>query len=162
MIYQTRILIMNIRSEEDANNMVIFSVIRDKLWLPLDGDYNCVVIGGGHTPRTAALIAIRTNYDCYAIDPKLRMKSSWKKIKRLSMYALNIQQMCMTLEKHTIIILPHSHVNLKTCLEQISAPSYTLITMDCCVDNSIGRKPDIQYSDSGVCSTKKEIKIWLM
>ena len=142
--------------------MAIFSVIKNKLRLPLDGGYNCIVVGGGHTPSTAALIAMHTNYDCYAIDPKLRMKPSWKQIKRLSMYDLNVQQLCMTLEKHTIIILPHSHVSLKTCLEQISAPSYTLIKMDCCFDNSIGRKPDIQYRDNAVCSDKNEIKIWSM
>ena len=150
---------MNTRPPK-AESMAMFSAIRNKLRLPLDGGFNCVVVGDGHTPRTAAMIAMRTNYDCYSIDPKLKMKPYWKQIKRLSMYDLNVEQICMTLEKHTIIILPHSHVNLKTCLEQISAPSYTLITMDCCVDNSIGIKPDIQYRDSGVCSTKKEIKIW--
>lgn len=150
---------MNTRPHK-AESMAMFSAIRNKLRLPLDGGYNCVVVGDGHTPRTAALIAMRTNYDCYSIDPKLRMKPSWKRIKRLSMYDLNIEQVCMTLKKHTIIILPHSHINIKTCLEQISAPHYTLITMGCCFDNIIGRKPDMQYRDDGVWSPKNHIKIW--
>lgn len=147
-------------AKEISESMAMFSAIRNELELPLNGNFNCVVVGDGHTPRTATLVAMRTNYNCYSIDPQLRMKPSWKKIKRLSMHDLKIQQMNLKFNKHTIIILPHSHVDLKTCLEHISAPSYTLITMDCCFNNSIEKTPDIQYRDNGVWSEKNEIKIW--
>ena len=148
-------------AKEVSESMAMYAAIKTtQLKLPLNGGFNCVVVGDGHTPRTAALVAARTNYNCYSIDPNMRQKPSWKQIKRLSIYDLKIENMSMSFDKHTIIILPHSHVDLKTCIQQISAPSYTLITMDCCFDNSLERNPDITYRDQGVWSVKNEIKIW--
>lgn len=147
-------------AKEISESMAMYSAIKNKLKLPLDGGFNCVVVGDGHTPRTASLIAMHSNYKCYSIDPNLKMKFTWKRIERLSMYDMKVESVSMKFDEHTIIILPHSHVNLKTCLEQISAPSYTLITMDCCFDNSLKQNPDIEYCDDAIWSIKNKIKIW--
>lgn len=147
-------------AKEVSESMAMYAAIKTKLKLPINGGFNCVVVGDGHTPRTAALVAARTNYNCYSIDPNMRQNPSWKQITRLSIYDSKVENMSMSFDKHTIIILPHSHVDLKTCIQQISAPSYTLITMDCCFDNSLERNPDITYRDQGVWSEKNEIKIW--
>jgi hypothetical protein len=147
-------------AKELTESMGMYNAIRHAK-LKLSGDYNCIVVGDGHTPRTGALVAMRTNYDCYSIDPLMRLKYKWQNINRLNIYDLKIQDMYLSMDIHTILMLPHAHVSIKTCLENIKAPSFTIISMDCCFDNSdIDTPPDLDYVDVDIISEKNRIKIW--
>ena len=148
-------------AKEITESMGMFNAIRQYTDLALNGGYNCIVVGDGHTPRTASLMAVRTNYECFSVDPVMREKPSWGRIKRLYSYRNQIENMYFSMDKHTILMLPHSHVSIKTCLDYIKAPSFTIVSMDCCFDNSdIGVEPDIEYTDNAVWSPKNKIKIW--
>ena len=56
-----------------------------------DPNIRLVVVGDGHTPRTAATFAFRSAWECYSVDPVLNNKK-WD-VERLMCFRSRIQDM---------------------------------------------------------------------
>ncbi|MBU4001349.1 MAG: hypothetical protein KKB94_03425, partial [Proteobacteria bacterium] len=50
-----------------------------------------VAIADGTSPRAAALFAMRSKWNCYSIDPRLKSKGSWSSIKRLKLIPKKVE-----------------------------------------------------------------------
>lgn len=117
------------------------------------------VVGDGHKPRTAATFACRTSWNTYSIDPLLAPKIYT--IRRLSLIRRKIEDCELPAFSGTaLIVMPHSHAPIDTCLQKIRAGKRALITLDCCVRQDIGREPDVEYVDEHVWSPKNTVRVW--
>ena len=150
-------------AKEITESMGIFHAVKRTIDVPLsDNTVNLVCVGDGHTPRTAGLFAVMTNWNCYSIDPLMRDK--WVtngKIKRLTVIKDRIENTPLEFDSLTIIVLPHSHASLKEVLKNIQAPVRHLVVMACCVPQDIPNVPYIGYWDTQIWSEKNTIKIYL-
>ena len=129
--------------------------------LPVDfkDDVAVVCVGDGHTPRTGAVCAFSTKWDCYSVDPLLRLKE-WD-IKRLTCKRFKIQDTFLEFDKPCIIMMVHAHVRVNETLPYIKAPIRHLITMECCV--SLDHKdavPDEDYKDDNIWSPMNRVRVW--
>lgn len=123
---------------------------------------NVVCVGDGHTPRTAAMFAFRSPWNTYSIDPVLRDRASWKKIKRLNVIPKRIQEVELKFEDPVVLVHCHAHVKIEESLQQIKAPKISVVSMECCVSQFISkREPDLKYKDECVWSPVNEIRIWV-
>ena len=95
-------------TKELTESMACFNAIRNYLLLnkgpfdPKDEGVTALVIGDGSTPRTGALLALRTSWQVTSVDPAFttKMKTredgtveySWKDINRLTVIPKPIQE----------------------------------------------------------------------
>lgn len=124
-------------------------------------DVVCYVVGDGHVPRTAAMFAFRTRWNCISVDPALRPKMY--NISRLTLLRSKIEatEISSDIGKPALIVLPHSHAKIKDCLEKIQGSIRAVISMDCCVRQIIpGKAPDVEYEDENVWSEKNIVRVW--
>ena len=117
-----------------------------------------IVVGDGHTPRTAATFAMRSRWDTYSVDPNLTRK--WPDLRRVNVCQGEIERWNFSFDRTTIIVLPHAHVLVDTCLKQIQAPERHVISLQCCVKHNLEIPPCLEYRDSNVWSPENLIKIW--
>ncbi len=121
-------------------------------------DINLISVGDGRQPRTAALFALRTRWNCISVDPNLA-KTDWG-IERLTCYKSRIEELDLKFNSRTIIVCVHSHATLKNTLDHINAPHRDVLAIPCCVPYKLERDPDMTYVDFGIWSPKNQIKIW--
>lgn len=120
---------------------------------------NCVVVGDGRKPRTGAMFAFRTAWNCISVDPDCS-NSLWN-VNRLSTIRKKIEDVKLSYDSNTLVVMPHSHAPIMECIRNITAPNISIITMDCCVNNRIpNRKPDVEYVDEDVWSPLNTIRIY--
>ncbi len=148
-------------SKEVTESMAAYNAVRKYCDVPWgDPDVRLVDVACGHTPRTAALFAFRSRWQCIAIDPLLN-KTQYN-VKRLTCYKNKIED--VELPPHhgtTVITAVHAHVSLHTILNIVKSHKIFLIAMPCCVPLELeGGQPDIQYEDMGIWSDKRVVKIW--
>lgn len=123
-------------------------------------DVQCFCIGDGHKPRTAAMFAFRTAWNCFSVDPDLA--NLMYDVKRLTLVRKKIEDYAHKTDKPCVLILPHSHARIEDCLQSIQSPQKVIITMDCCVNNQIpNREPYLEYEDNDVWSPKNKIRIYM-
>lgn len=127
-----------------------------------DSAINLVSVGDGSTPRTAALFAMRSAWQCYSVDPNANARN-YSQIKRLTIIKTKVEDCGYRLhfENPTIIVCVHSHAKLDAVLNKIHAPVLHLVTIPCCVPHDLYNRPYIGYRDKGIRSEKNEVKIWL-
>lgn len=68
------LLLLNVfpNAKEITESYAAFNAIRSKLKFDLsDPNVAAVCVGDGYSPRTAALLAFRTNFQCISVDPGL-------------------------------------------------------------------------------------------
>lgn len=123
-----------------------------------DKEINLVSVGDGCQPRTAALFALRTRWNCISVNPNLN-KIDWG-IERLTCYQSKIEDLNLNFDSRVIIVCVHSHASMESTLGHIKAPRRDLLDMPCCVKHNVGRDPDYSYYDIGIWSPKNQIKIW--
>lgn len=124
-------------------------------------EINIVCVGDGHTPRTAAMFAFRSNWNCYSVDPVLRPTNASYRVNRLKTYSKRIEDVKLSFDSPTIIVHCHAHVSIPRSLAQISAPKLSVLAIECCVSQRIdGVKPDIEYVDNCIWSKKNTVRIW--
>jgi hypothetical protein len=125
-------------------------------------DIGLVSVGDGGTPRTAALFAYRSSWECWSIDPVLNTNKHWN-IKRLHIEKRKIEDnvLDMTSFEICIIVMVHSHASIKSTLANIKAKERHLVTIPCCVPHTIENKPYLGYTDKNIASPKNEVKIWV-
>jgi hypothetical protein len=137
-----------------------------------DPEHGVVVIGDGKTPRTGAMLAFRTRWKVWSIDPALK---SWQRndIRNLTTIpgsfpeAFSFGFMVRLLKlKRISLVLPHAHVPLSSVERFISRPvvwhRINVLCFPCCLTQNrlFGREADIVYSDWGCWSPKREVLIW--
>ena len=124
-----------------------------------DPTIRLVDVACGHAPRTAAVFAFRTKWQCIAIDPALS-KTQYN-VKRLTCYKSKIED--LELPYHhgiTVITAVHAHIPLPIILDIIKSDKIVLIAIPCCRPLELFAIPDIEYEDFGIWSDKRLIKIW--
>ena len=150
--------------KEVTESMAAFNGIRDYI-MKDRFDYksdNVVVIsvGDGNTPRTAAMCAMRSNWECISIDPI--MKTTDYNIKRLKIYKNKVEELDLNFpDKIVVILCVHSHAKLNDILGHIHGKERHLLTIPCCVPHEIKNVPYLGYMDSNIDSEKKHVKIWM-
>jgi len=153
-------------AKEITESFALFSAIRKlKKVLDLkDPEIRCLVIGDGSTPRTAATVAFRSSWVCYSVDPNLRSKDNWCKIKRLEVFpCLHSEFDYSLLRGRTVIVLhPHSHApfhEVYAMVDKVASKHYH-IAMPCCDELCAPKPPTFSYDDNGVHSPKRSIFVW--
>lgn len=131
-----------------------------------DPEVGVTVVGDGSTPRTAALFAFRSAWQSYSIDPNLRAKSSYLKVKRLSCLPFKVQG-CLPLYGISIVVFPHAHVFFDNyALYERFSEAKLIVSMPCCEPYKShqqlwdGKPPTLRYHDWGVHSPQREILVW--
>jgi len=122
---------------------------------PGDSTITAVVVGDGVCPRTGAMLAYRTKWDIYSVDPLMRVKDYG--IDRLTCIPSKIEDLTMELNGPVVIVCVHSHATYEACLEHINGPERYMISIPCCVPYPAGNK---EYTDSGILSPKNHVKIY--
>ena len=119
-------------------------------------DVNMVVVADGRRPRTAALIACLTRWNCVSIDPIL-VEEVWP-IYRLKCYKKKVEDVKLHFDGPTIIAIPHGHCKPSECLKSITTNDRLfVINMPCCVASDILHYEHISYKDGRVWSPKNRI-----
>lgn len=85
----------------------------------------------GTTPRTAAVYACRTAWECTAIDPKLNVKKFYN-IKRLNMVPKLVEDVYYECDGITVITMVHGHTQMSNVLDHIISPEQYFIYVPCC------------------------------
>ena len=119
-------------------------------------------IGDGHSPRTAALIACLTKWNCISIDPEMRLKT-WK-FKRLTIFRNKVEEVSFdgNNDRIAIIVCVHSHAKLTDCLKSIrNYKERHLINIPCCVKSDLDYEPDFTFCDVGIQSEKQNVSVYL-
>lgn len=123
-----------------------------------NSDVTVVVVGDGIRPRTAAMFAYRTKWNCVSIDPDMRPHCY--DIQRLSVMRKKVEDVSIEVDHNLLIVLPHSHAPLESCLSNLRGKNRCVVAMPCCTPMTIARTPDHVYVDEQVWSPKNEIRIW--
>jgi len=119
-------------------------------------------IGDGHSPRTAALIACLTKWNCISIDPEMRPKT-WN-FKRLTTFRNKIEDVSFDgkNDRIAIIVCVHSHAKLTDCLKSINNyKERHLINIPCCVKADLEFEPNFTFCDVGIQSEKQNVSVYL-
>ena len=71
--------------KEITESMAVYNFIRNKQdWFELnDPEVVVIAVGDGCTPRTAAMFAFRSAWQCYSVDPNMKWKNRGR-VKRLT------------------------------------------------------------------------------
>lgn len=123
-----------------------------------DPDVVVICVGDGATPRTAAMFALRSRWTCVSVDPRLRPKEYG--FRRLELFRGRVEEMNFFSAGTMIIAGVHSHARLENCLEHIHGETRHVIAIPCCVPQETGRDPDEEYTDWGIHSPKRLVRIW--
>lgn len=125
-------------------------------------DITLVSVGDGHTPRTAALFAHMSAWQCISIDPQLRQKEY--KISRLQTFRSKVEDLKLHYGGHHLIIVGvHAHISLQKTLNSILPANFTrrsLFFMPCCVKSDLPVPPDKVIVDRHIRSPHNEIQVW--
>jgi len=159
-------------AKEITESMGAFHAVRSVI-LPETGiqrndpGITLVSVGDGCTPRTAALFAFLTKWQCYSIDPQLREAPFSIKqlvthpIERLTVYQKEIEDVIICSASATIVVCVHSHVPLPLVLPQIRGVPRHVVAIPCCIPQDIPEKIYRGYIDRNIWSPKNEVKVWL-
>jgi len=116
------------------------------------------VVGDGHKPRTAATFACRTKWQAHSIDPVLTPRLY--KFDRMYTHRKKIEDTNGFAAANVLIVMPHSHAKIDDCLTKIQGNKRAVITLDCCVKNSLSVKPDVEYVDENIWSPMNIVRVW--
>ena len=136
-------------AKEITESMAAYSALRRFCTLSLsDSSVVCVVVGDGCTPRTGALIACRSDWSVWSIDPRLKRES---RVRRLTTLREPIEK--ADFPTPDVVVAVHSHAHTLP-----NAP--LVISMPCCVPDPNERTPSFSYEDWGVWSPLRTINIY--
>jgi hypothetical protein len=153
-------------AKEITESFGAFKGVRDVILEPTnlrfdDPSIVLVSVGDGVTPRTAALFAVRTSWECYSVDPLMRVDVNYP-IDRLSVIKAKIEDLKLDFpERSVIIVSVHGHAKLNDILEHIHGKVRHFLTIPCCISHNIPNKVYLGYTDTNIWSDKNEVKVWL-
>lgn len=153
--------------KEVTESFAAFHAVRkalgeDKLKSPA---IRVICVGDGRSPRTAACFAVRSAWVAYSVDPNLVNPVGWNtKIKRLTCLRLKVEDLDWRTTTGfpddfvTVVVAVHSHAKLAQCEKFRPA---LVVAVPCCVPQEYdGRPPDYSYTDWGILSPKRTVKVW--
>lgn len=146
--------------KEITESMAAYSAVRTYLWQwfrPSDPDITLVAVGDGATPRTAALFAYRTAWQCHSVDP--RLSKNFSDINRLILHKDMIEDINIE-AKQAIIVAVHSHANLQNAINSITANHIGVVAIPCCVSQKIDKMENEVYEDHGILSPQRIVHIY--
>jgi len=126
-----------------------------------DPNVTLVSVGDGRTPRTAALFAFRTKWQCISIDPQLKQEKIpyWEQnVERLKCYPNKVEDLDLCFKK-CVIVAVHSHADLHSTLQHIRGEVRSMVAIPCCVSYNHELKPK-EFRDAGIWSPKNLVKVW--
>ena len=131
-----------------------------------DDDVTLISVGDGQTPRTAALFAYRTKWQCIAVDPEMNEKGQTYDIQRLQHFRAKIEELRIK-TKRALIVMVHAHVSLEATLASITTSDGTCgcIALPCCnwyaaIDTDHHPKVTPEYQDMSIFSPHRSARIW--
>jgi len=127
-----------------------------------------VSVGDGKTPRTAALFAFMTKWQCISVDPMMReiegnTNFNGIEICNLAVIGRKIEDISLDLSdyEHVIIVGVHSHASVRAMFDGIVFNKADFIFIPCCV-NQVGiGKIVIEYEDEAIWSPENKVIISL-
>ncbi|HZC26368.1 MAG TPA: hypothetical protein VE287_05050 [Actinopolymorphaceae bacterium] len=125
---------------------------------PGDAAVRLVSVGDGTTPRTAAVFAVDSGWDCHAVDPRLRT-TRHVELARLTSHPVAVEDVRFASER-IVAVAVHAHVSLRTIVSRLVARDLLLIAMPCCVPVDLSEQPIEVYDDPAVWSPRRTIHIW--
>ena len=135
-----------------------------KQYDPKDPSVTLVSVGDGRSPRTAALFAFKTKWNCISIDPgmdKTKIPMWESAIKRLTCIPYPIEDVDPMYFEKVVIVAVHSHADMGNTLKAIQGKERSLVAVPCCFQWGKGFiKPYREYNDSGIWSPKNRVKVW--
>ena len=150
-------------AKELTESMAAYDVARNKV--PVfdlgDPEVTMIAVADGRSPRTAAMFAFRTAWQCASVDPNLKVKESYNRIRRLTLYPVRIEEFPASHYKKLFIAAVHSHAPLDVVCDRLTADLRVVMAMPCCVAQERERPPDLEYYDFGVWSPKNKIRVWV-
>lgn len=154
-------------AKEITESMAVYNAVRKyghKKEFDLDNPtVTLVAVGDGCTPRTAALFAFRTAWECYSVDPRLRPRKY--EIDRLWVEPQKVQEVSLGHPEDPIerlvLALPHAHVPFSE-FPPIYAKRLLIVAMPCCVPygEPEGCTLVAQYDDWGCHSPERTVSVW--
>ncbi len=130
-----------------------------------DPDMTVMVVGDGHTPRTGALFAFRSAWYTFSVDPAIKERDRYDKIKRLFVIPEKVAQPPYYYESPDVILFPHAHVKFDN-LHKVFPRAELIVAMPCCEPYKShqqlwnGEPPTFRYHDWGVHSPQREVLVW--
>ena len=131
-----------------------------------DDDITLISVGDGQTPRTAALFAYRTKWQCIAVDPEMNEKEQTYNIQRLQHFRAKIEELRIKTTR-ALIVMVHAHVSLEATLASITTTDGCCgcIALPCCnfyaaIDSIHHPKAVPEYHDMAVFSPHRLTRIW--
>lgn len=123
---------------------------------------NAVVVGDGHTPRTAALLAFMSRWTCWSIDPLLQESSKYRSVERLNLFKGGVEDFELTTDGTAVIVAVHSHAPIYAAINAVKARRIHLLAIPCCVNQDIPKAPDFVYEDEHIWSPNRTVKGWTL
>jgi hypothetical protein len=134
-----------------------------RLFRPTDESVTAVCVGDGSTPRTGALLAFRTKWNVFSVDPALARKADeYSSVQRLTVVPKKIEDFELHTDGPMLIVAVHSHAKLSVCLSKLSGTSVHVVSMPCCYPDDIKQSPDKHKADYGIMSPKCDVNTWSM
>lgn len=126
-----------------------------------DRDVVCICVGDGRSPRTGALVACRTAWAVYSVDPNMKLnKTSWSDINRLTLVKDKVENFSIHAKK-AIILSVHSHVGLPASIACVTGVErLAVVAIPCCVKQELRVHADTEYRDKGIWSPCNNVKVW--
>ena len=149
-------------AKELTESAAAFDVVRNKMpvFALNDPGVTLIAVADGSTPRTAAMFAFRTRWNCISIDPNLNHKEWENKIKRLTLFRKKIEDVHPMHFPKLVIAAVHSHAPFDLVCERFTADERLAIAIPCCYVQERERPPDLEYVDIGIWSPKNVVKVW--
>lgn len=159
--------------KEISESMAALAAIRKHV-CPLGIDTNdtsvaLVVVGDGIKPKTAALFAFMTKWQCFSIDPLLAEQRerpvtyNGVKIDRLQIIPKLVQELRFDLTRfdHVIICMVHSHATTQNVLDGLVFRIAHVVAIPCCVAQEPMSKQLVEYTDEAIWSPKNRVIVSL-
>lgn len=158
-------------AKELTESFAAFNAVRKHMgssFLPDDPTVTVICVGDGSLPRTAALFAFRTKWQCYAVDPQMRQPGvQWGGIDRLQAMTAKIED-CKFSADRVLVVCVHAHVGLEECIAVMDwKKALGIVVMPCCnyysrLTMSDNQTPLAEYYDTGVVSPHRLIRVYLL
>ena len=149
------------KCKEITESMAAYEAVLKEILPP--NDSVLVSFGDGSRPRTAALFAFRTPFECFSVDPLLHSLEAYQDVKRLTCLPSRAEEVVIDCQgKHAVALFVHSHVAMKDALPSLKNYSgLSVVVIKCCKELDQGyRSPDITYYDAGIESPERRVDIW--
>lgn len=126
-----------------------------------DSNVTVVVVGDGHTPRTGAMFAFRSNWNVISIDPNMRLLEKWSDIKRLKVVRDKVTDRSETIKaEKAIIVGVHSHAKASDSWNLVESKKKIFVNMPCCYESDMSFQYSQSYRDDLIPSEKNKIEIY--